>query len=125
MHSLFLIPYPSLNLLPTFFQARRADLRYRPTTKKDRSKEERKKERNAFAPKTLHCQTMNASALAVGRTLVAIVENYQQADGSVAVPGVLVPYMNGVTSIPQSIPQNNTDTPHTHPSQPSQSESKS
>ena len=37
--------------------------------------------------------TLNGSGLAVGRTLVAILENYQQADGSVAIPDVLVPYM--------------------------------
>ncbi len=37
--------------------------------------------------------------LAVGRTLVAILENYQQADGSVAIPDALVPYMGGVTKI--------------------------
>ena len=42
---------------------------------------------------------MNGSGLAVGRTLVAILENYQQADGSVTVPKALVPYMNGVEVI--------------------------
>jgi seryl-tRNA synthetase len=45
-------------------------------------------------PELLH--TLNGSGLAVGRTLVAILENYQQADGSVAVPEVLWPYMGGV-----------------------------
>ncbi len=39
--------------------------------------------------------TLNGSGLAVGRTLVAILENYQQADGSVAIPAVLQPYMGG------------------------------
>ena len=42
--------------------------------------------------------TLNGSGLAVGRTLVAILENYQQADGSVAIPDALVPYMGGVRS---------------------------
>ncbi|GEC94609.1 serine--tRNA ligase [Zoogloea ramigera] len=43
--------------------------------------------------------TLNGSGLAVGRTLVAVLENYQQADGSVRVPAVLVPYMGGVTEL--------------------------
>jgi seryl-tRNA synthetase len=46
--------------------------------------------------KTEFVHTLNGSGLAVGRTLVAVLENYQQADGSVAVPGVLKPYMGGV-----------------------------
>ena len=45
----------------------------------------------------LHC--LNGSGLAVGRTMVAIIENYQQVDGSVRIPPVLVPYMGGKTSI--------------------------
>jgi len=48
-------------------------------------------------PELLH--TLNGSGLAVGRTLVAILENYQQADGSINVPTVLQPYMGGLTSI--------------------------
>ena len=48
-------------------------------------------------PELLH--TLNGSGLAVGRTLVAILENYQNADGSVTVPAVLRPWMNGATSI--------------------------
>ncbi|MFP5304585.1 MAG: serine--tRNA ligase [Gammaproteobacteria bacterium] len=65
------------------FQARRMLARYRhPQTKK---------------PELLH--TLNGSGLAVGRTLVAILENYQQADGSIAVPDVLVPYMNGLSRL--------------------------
>ncbi len=44
-------------------------------------------------PEPLH--TLNGSGLAVGRTLVAVLENYQQEDGSVAVPAVLLPYMGG------------------------------
>jgi seryl-tRNA synthetase len=43
--------------------------------------------------------TLNGSALAVGRTLVAILENYQQADGSVTVPAALRPYMGGMECI--------------------------
>ena len=41
----------------------------------------------------------NGSGLAVGRTLVAVLENYQQEDGSVAVPDVLAPYMGGMTKL--------------------------
>ena len=63
------------------FQARRANIRYRPT---GRSKAE-------------HLHTLNGSGLAVGRTWVAVMENYQQPDGSVRVPEALVPYMDGVT----------------------------
>ncbi len=63
------------------FQARRLKLRFR-----------REK-------KNLLCHTINGSGLAVGRTLVAILENYQEADGSVIVPPVLVPYMGGLTRI--------------------------
>ena len=48
-------------------------------------------------PELLH--TLNGSGLAVGRTLVAVLENYQQADGSVAIPDVLQPYMGGMTAI--------------------------
>ena len=43
--------------------------------------------------------TLNGSGLAVGRTLVAVLENYQQADGSINVPTVLQPYMKGCTNI--------------------------
>ncbi|MBL8520880.1 MAG: serine--tRNA ligase [Betaproteobacteria bacterium] len=49
--------------------------------------------------KTEMLHTINGSGLAVGRTLVAILENYQNADGSVTVPGVLVPYMGGTTRL--------------------------
>ena len=65
------------------FQARRANIRYRPQGKG----------KNEF----LH--TLNGSGLAVGRTWLAILENYQQADGSVRVPDALVPYMGGQTVI--------------------------
>lgn len=68
------------------FQARRMQARYK--------SHEMKK------PELLH--TLNGSGLAVGRTLVAILENYQQADGSVRVPEALVPYMNGVERIAPS-----------------------
>ena len=65
------------------FQARRMKTRFR-------AKGEKK-------PKL--CHTINGSGLAVGRTLVAIMENYQQADGSVEIPTVLQPYMRGKTKI--------------------------
>ena len=48
---------------------------------------------------TRFVHTLNGSGLAVGRTMAAIVENYQQADGTVKVPDVLVPYMGGVEVI--------------------------
>jgi seryl-tRNA synthetase len=44
-----------------------------------------------------YVHTLNGSGLAVGRTLVAVLENYQQADGSVVVPEVLRPYMGGIS----------------------------
>ena len=62
------------------FQARRMDTRYRPAEGKG----------------TAFVHTLNGSGLAVGRTLVAVLENYQQADGSVTVPEVLKPYMGGL-----------------------------
>ena len=46
--------------------------------------------------KTAFVHTLNGSGLAVGRTLVAVMENYQNADGSVTVPDALTPYMGGV-----------------------------
>jgi seryl-tRNA synthetase len=48
-------------------------------------------------PELVH--TINGSGLAVGRTLVAVMENYQQADGSIRIPEVLQPYMGGQTLI--------------------------
>ena len=48
-------------------------------------------------PELVH--TLNGSALAVGRTLVAIMENYQEADGSVSIPSALRPYMGGASRI--------------------------
>ena len=62
------------------FQARRMNARYRPEGEK----------------KTAFVHTLNGSGLAVGRTLVAVMENYQNADGSVTVPDALTPYMGGV-----------------------------
>jgi seryl-tRNA synthetase len=49
--------------------------------------------------KVRHVHTLNGSALAIGRTLIAVMENYQQADGSITVPAVLRPYMNGLETI--------------------------
>jgi len=65
------------------FQARRAQIRYRPEKK----------------GKALFVHTLNGSGLAVGRTVVAVLENYQQKDGSVVVPEVLRPYMGGLEKI--------------------------
>jgi seryl-tRNA synthetase len=65
------------------FQARRMNARYRPAGEKH----------------TRFVHTLNGSGLAVGRTLVAILENYQQADGSIAVPDALKPYMGGLDRI--------------------------
>jgi seryl-tRNA synthetase len=71
------------------FQARRMGLRYRPKAEPAADGKKQKK------PKPQLCHTINGSGLAVGRTLVAVLENYQRADGSVVVPGVLRPYMGG------------------------------
>lgn len=65
------------------FQARRADIRYRPDIKS----------------RSRYVHTLNGSGLAVGRTLAAILENYQQEDGSVVIPEALRPYMGGVEVI--------------------------
>ncbi len=66
------------------FQARRMEARYRPAGEKQ-------------APRYVH--TLNGSGTAVGRCLIAVMENYQQEDGSVMIPEVLRPYMGGLTSI--------------------------
>ncbi|MBV8672485.1 MAG: serine--tRNA ligase [Acidobacteriaceae bacterium] len=65
------------------FQARRANIRYRP----------------AGQNKTALVHTLNGSGLAIGRTWLAILENYQHADGSVRIPEALIPYMSGQTEI--------------------------
>jgi seryl-tRNA synthetase len=49
--------------------------------------------------KNEYVHTLNGSGLAVGRTLVAVLENYQQSDGSVLIPEVLLPYMGGLTQL--------------------------
>jgi len=67
----------------TDFQARRANIRFKPTA----------------GGKTQFVHTLNGSGVAVGRTVVAIIENCQQKDGTVMVPKALVPYMNGLTKI--------------------------
>lgn len=67
----------------TDFQARRMNARYRPAGEKG----------------TRFVHTLNGSGLAVGRALVAVLENYQQADGSIVVPEVLRPYMGGLEVI--------------------------
>jgi seryl-tRNA synthetase len=65
------------------FQARRMNARYRP--------------RDGKGPRFVH--TLNGSGIAVGRALIAVLENYQNPDGSVTVPSALSPYMGGVTRI--------------------------
>ena len=50
----------------------------------------------AEAKGTRFVHTLNGSGLAVGRTLVAVLENYQEADGSVTIPAALLPYMGGI-----------------------------
>jgi seryl-tRNA synthetase len=65
------------------YQARRLDLKYRP----------------AGGGRVELCHTLNGSGLAVGRTLIAVLENYQEADGSVRVPAAVLPYMGGVERI--------------------------
>jgi seryl-tRNA synthetase len=65
------------------FQARRLELKYRPTG----------------GGRVEYCHTLNGSGLAVGRTLIAVLENYQEADGSITVPAALRPYMGGIERI--------------------------
>ncbi|HTH43349.1 MAG TPA: serine--tRNA ligase [Terracidiphilus sp.] len=70
------------------FQARRANIRYRPAGLKAK-------------PEFVH--TLNGSGLAVGRTWLAVLENYQQADGTVLIPKVLQPYMGGADQIAKEL----------------------
>ena len=65
------------------FQARRAGIRYRPEP----------------GAKPMHAHTLNGSGLAVGRTVVALLENGQQADGSITLPEALIPYTNGLKEL--------------------------
>jgi seryl-tRNA synthetase len=65
------------------FQARRMNTRYRPA--------------DGGKPRLVH--TLNGSGIAIGRTLIAVLENYQREDGSVEIPEVLIPYMGGVKEI--------------------------
>ncbi|MDH3236857.1 MAG: serine--tRNA ligase, partial [Alphaproteobacteria bacterium] len=65
------------------FQARRMNARFRPNEGKG----------------TRFVHTLNGSGLAVGRALIAVLENYQRADGTVAVPEALRPYMGGIETI--------------------------
>ncbi len=69
------------------FQARRAEIRFR----------------RAGGAKPEYVHTLNGSGLAVGRTWIAILENYQQRDGSVVIPEALRPYMNGLEKIEKSL----------------------
>ena len=68
------------------FQARRMQARFRPVV-------------NGQQGKTEYVHTLNGSGLAVGRTLVAVLENFQRADGSIELPDVLRPYMGGATEL--------------------------
>jgi seryl-tRNA synthetase len=65
------------------FQARRMNARFRATDGKT----------------VAHVHTLNGSGVALGRALIAVMENYQQADGSIAIPEVLLPFMGGLTQI--------------------------
>jgi hypothetical protein len=62
-------------------------------------KKKKKKKKNKAQAKPVHCHTINGSGLAVGRALVAVMENYQRDDGSIEVPRVLRPYMGGLTRL--------------------------
>ena len=70
------------------FQARRMNARWRPASSEDNAK-----------PKPEFVHTLNGSGLAVGRTLVAVLENYQNEDGSITIPAALQPYMGGMGTI--------------------------
>ena len=65
------------------FQARRANIKYK----------------NSPKDKAQYVHTLNGSGVAIGRTVAAILENFQNEDGSVTIPDVLVPYMGGKTKI--------------------------
>jgi seryl-tRNA synthetase len=69
------------------FQARRAEIRYR----------------RARGGRADYCHTLNGSGLAVGRTLIAVLENHQEADGTVTIPPVLQPYMDGLARLAQAV----------------------
>jgi len=68
------------------FQPRRLDLKYRPKS----------------GGRADFCHTLNGSGLAVGRTLIAVLENYQETDGSVTIPKAIRPYMGGLAKIERS-----------------------
>ncbi|MEO1476347.1 MAG: aminoacyl--tRNA ligase-related protein, partial [Pseudomonadota bacterium] len=74
------------------FQARRMDARWRPAATEDNLK-----------PKPEFVHTLNGSGLAVGRTLVAILENYQEQDGSITVPEALRGYLGGQDRIASAV----------------------
>jgi seryl-tRNA synthetase len=85
------------------FQARRLGLRYRPKGEAGGGKKlntggdgKGKGGKMKGQAKPVHCHTINGSGLAVGRALVAVLENYQRKDGSIEVPQVLQPYMGGL-----------------------------
>lgn len=87
----------------TDYQARRLNIRYRVAAKPDAARgddtEAPKKKKAKKGSPTAFCHTLNATACAVPRMIVAIMENFQQADGSVVVPEVLRPYLGGLAVI--------------------------
>jgi len=73
-------------------------MRYRPKEEEGEGGEKQNKKKKKQKPK--FCHTINGSGLAVGRTLCAILENYQTPSGDVIVPDVLRPYMGGLDVLP-------------------------
>jgi seryl-tRNA synthetase len=85
------------------FQARRANIRYRPVPEKTGADKTGGDKAKPAKTKPEFVHTLNGSGLAVGRTWLAILENYQQPDGSVLVPEVLKPYMGGMERIVKEV----------------------
>ena len=81
------------------FQARRMGLRYRPAPEAPPEGEAKRRRRRRPSPSPVFCHTLNGSGLAVGRALIAVLENYQRPDGTVEVPEALRPYMGGLTEL--------------------------
>jgi seryl-tRNA synthetase len=85
------------------FQARRANIRYRPVPEKTGADKTGGDKAKPAKTKPEFVHTLNGSGLAVGRTWLAILENYQQPDGSVLVPEVLKPYLGGMERIVKEV----------------------
>ena len=91
----------------TDYQSRRLSIRYRPRAAADDASEaEPPKKKTKTGGTTAFCHTLNATAAAVPRLIVAILENNQQEDGSVIVPEVLRPYMAGLDTLRPAGTQN-------------------